>query len=340
MPADFSPIGRPEIHITPADVGKRVSVRQLAEIADGHPMFTDTVGVLASWDTGVVCVTRRDGRSVRIDERALVAGKVVPPAPVRRGVPALRAEELARIAARAWPPLESEPLGEWTLRAAAAEVPDTAGGGPARREGFTKRANSVLVLGDPGVPAAEALERAAAWYARRGLPLWLQMPDTSPYAAQLDALGWSRESPTLVRTAPLAPLAAPADEPGAPAVALARTPDEAWLSAYHRTGPLAEIAVKVLSGGPSVWFATVPGAIGRAVVDGQWVHFGAVEVAPRMRRRGLATAVMAALARRALEEGARAAHLQVEADNAPALALYERLGFTHHHGYVYRRPPA
>ena len=93
-----------------------------------------------------------------------------------------------------------------------------------------------------------------------------------------------------------------------------------------------------------MWFAIVPGAkapaaIGRCVVDGRWASFAAVEVAPEMRRRGLATTVMAALARRALDEGASAAWLQVETDNAGARALYARLGFTAHHAYHHYREP-
>ena len=99
----------------------------------------------------------------------------------------------------------------------------------------------------------------------------------------------------------------------------------------------------MLTGGPSVWFATVPGADGgtggdrAVVVDGRWAGSRRVEVAPAARRQGLATLVMAALAERALEEGASAAYLQVEADNAGARAFYDRLGFTAHHGYHYRR---
>jgi predicted GNAT family acetyltransferase len=93
-----------------------------------------------------------------------------------------------------------------------------------------------------------------------------------------------------------------------------------------------------------VWFATVPGAeapaaIGRCVVDGRWASFAAVEVDPEMRRRGLATTVMAALARRALDEGASAAWLQVETDNAGARALYARMGFAAHHAYHHYREP-
>lgn len=331
MPGDFSSGARLELRVTPDDVGKRVSVRRLVEITDGHPTFTDTVGVLASWDAGVVCVTRRSGETVQIPESELVAGKVVPPAPVRRGarvtaVPSVTAEELEEIAARAWPATETWRLGEWTLRAAS---------------GFTRRANSALVGGEPGVPLEEALSVVTRWYTSRGLTPYLQVPDGSPYAAALDALGWVREADTVVRTAPLAPLL---DLPSQEGVTLSRTPDAGWLAGYRRTGEMAEAALKVVSGGPSVWFASVPGAgmrpgaTGRAVVDGPWALFGAVEVAPSHRRHGLATAVMGALAREAYAEGATAAYLQVEADNDAARALYDRLGFTDHHRYHYRRP--
>jgi ribosomal protein S18 acetylase RimI-like enzyme len=48
---------------------------------------------------------------------------------------------------------------------------------------------------------------------------------------------------------------------------------------------------------------------------------------------------MRALAVRALAAGATTGWLQVEAGNAPALALYDALGFTPHHAYHYRRAP-
>ncbi|GAA2529770.1 GNAT family N-acetyltransferase [Streptomyces levis] len=327
---EISAAGRLEVRVTAADVGKRVSVRSLIEHGAPGEKFTDTVGVLTSWDNGVLLITRKSGESVRIPESALVAGKVVPAAPARRRGPAASYEELARVAARAWRPVESEWLGDWELRAAA---------------GFTRRANSLLPLGDPGVPLDAALTTARRWYAERGLPAYVQTAtgaegSQEPLCAELEARGWVREVTAELWVGPLAPVADLGDPAG---VALSREADEAWLARYQRKG-VSEVALRVLGSGPSVWFATVPGAaepaaIGRCVVDGRWAGFAAVEVDPALRRRGLGTAVMAALARRALDEGASAAWLQVEADNAAARALYAGMGFAAHHAYHHYRAP-
>ena len=48
---------------------------------------------------------------------------------------------------------------------------------------------------------------------------------------------------------------------------------------------------------------------------------------------------MAELARKALDEGASAAYLQVERDNEAARALYDGMGFADHHAYHYRTAP-
>lgn len=341
---EFTTGGRMEVRITIADVGKRVSVRSLTGRPQTAPRFTDTVGVLTSWTKGVLRITRRNGETVALDESAVVAGKVVPATPRRRrGVPAAGAHELQRVAARGWPPVETEHLGEWTLRAS---------------EGFTARANSVLPMGDPGTGLDDALDRVCRWYDRRGLAPRIQVTtgdvdDDHVLASALDARGWTAERHALLRTGALAPLADSAPDPR---VRLRRDIDEEWLRGYRRaSGAARDTAVRVLSGGPSVWFATVggtgsgaggpgsdgpdpePAAIGRCVVDGRWAGFAAVEVAPGRRREGLARAVMAELSRRALEEGASAAYLQVEPENTTALAFYDRLGFSDHHAYHYRR---
>lgn len=280
----------------------------------------------------MLVITRRTGDSVHIPESSLVAGKVVPSAPARRRGPAADFEELARVTARAWQPVESERLGEWELRASS---------------GFTRRANSVLPLGDPGLPLDEALAYVRTWYAARDLPAYIQTATGAAgtqeeLCAELEARGWRREVSAEVRIGALAPVGdLDAD---VSRVRLTRSVDEAWLQRYQRSGVPGPHVLKVLGSGPSVWFASIPGevgappaAIGRCVVDGRWAGFMAVEVGPAHRREGLATIVMTALARRALEEGASAAWLQVESDNDGARALYEGMGFATHHRYHHFR---
>ncbi|OEU85487.1 acetyltransferase [Streptomyces abyssalis] len=347
-------------------MGKRVSVRSLTGAGGRHATFTDTVGVLTSWDHGVLHITRRGGQRVTLDESALVAAKVVPGTPARRrGIPSASVRELVEVASRGWPAVETERLGGWTLRASAEPGPAGEGrferGAGSRREGFTARANSVLPLGDPGLPRAEALTLAGRWYEERGLVPRVQVTTGGEHtdellAAELEERGWSGERYALLRIAALAPLA---DREPDGRVLLGRAPGADWFSLYRRAAEMPHSATRVLTGGPSVWFATVPGdagapgevapgggapeagaaAIGRCVIDGRWAGFAAVEVAPGHRRQGLATAVMAELARAALAEGASAAYLQVERDNDAARALYDGMGFADHHAYHYRRAP-
>lgn len=342
---EFLPQGRLTVRITPDDVGRRVSVRTLTAPGERGARFTDTVGVLVSWADGVLCVTRRDGRTVRLAQSAVVAAKVVPEAPARRrGTPAASLTELTAVAARGWPAPEQERIGDWTVRAAS---------------GWTRRANSAVRAGGNhhappgGAPGGQPggalpeLARISRWYAARRLPPRLRVATGAAGAdealdAELERRGWRADGFTVCQVAPLAPLA---DRPEDERVTVGRELTEAWLRGSTAARRDPGTARRVLAAGPSVWFAAVPGpggvaaAVGRCVVDGRWAGFAAVEVAEAQRRRGLATAVLAALARAALAEGASAAYLAVETGNAAARALYRGLGFTDHHHYHYRGYP-
>jgi GNAT superfamily N-acetyltransferase len=236
--------------------------------------------------------------------------------------------DLERVAARGWRGTEEEPLGGWLLRA---------GGG------FTGRANTALVTGDPGLALPAAVEAVTGWYRARGLRPGAALPGVQarPADAALAAAGWERSEAVLVLTAPLA---VPADAPVP--VGLLPTPDDAWLACY-RDDAVSPAARAVLTGAERVVFAQVrpdrgagPVAVGRGVVDGEWLGVGAVTVAPGHRRHGLATAVMAALTRWGAGQGARWVYLQVSASNAPARALYRDAGYVEHHRYHYRWAPA
>ncbi len=71
------------VRISPEDVGSRVSVRRRIPAEPGMPGHSDVIGELVAWADGIVSILRRDGSTVRIPEADLVAGRRVPPPPVR-----------------------------------------------------------------------------------------------------------------------------------------------------------------------------------------------------------------------------------------------------------------
>ena len=83
-----------------------------------------------------------------------------------------------------------------------------------------------------------------------------------------------------------------------------------------------------------------PLACGQVVLDGDLAGIFDVVTAEGARGRGIATRVVGRLLSWAWEHGAAHAHLQVEARNAPALAVYRKFGFATAYLYHYRGLPA
>lgn len=295
----------------PHVVGQRVVVRRLLRDRtgpSGGPAYTDVLGVCVSWADGV-CVVQRDshdaagsGESVSIATADIVSGKPVPPRPSPRHRVSPGEAQLRALAL--WPGLETRPLGEWLLR----HSPGTT----------ARRANSVLAMGPSGV--ADDYARVLEFYAgRTGRPIAAVLPDSAEDEL-FRSRGWvaeSHDADTVFQLAGVAQVrrALRASRP-------ARPPEEPEL---EEDGDLV-----------SVRFGDR--ARGVAAYDRDWVGFRGIEVAPEHRRRGLGLAVMGALLEWGAERGATTAYLQVLGDNAPALALYERLGFSIHHAYRYLAP--
>lgn len=314
------------VRISPADVGRRVTVRRRI---DG-PTLSDVVGHLVSWTggwTGGLVVRRRDGSTADVPAADVVAAKVVPPE--------LSAEALQTVAETGWPPEETASLGDWTLRATG---------------GVTGRANSVRVAGRPGVPVADALAAVHRWYAVRALPPLVQVPVPSAYDDDLDALGWAVARRTTLLTAATADVLARAGDRPATGVVLSRTPAPApeWLTLVEPDldpGALARILLRprevVFVEARDAATGALVGA-GRASAApsavGRWAGVTSIMTAPAARRRGVATRVVAELAAWAEESGCPGTYLQVLGSNEAALSLYAGLGFGLHHRYEYRSP--
>lgn len=303
------------------DLGVRISLRRQHE-SDPHSA-SDVVGDVVARDDESITVQPWDRPAVRVPLADVLVWRAVPPRAVRlNSTPA----DLARLAARGWPGLELQRVGGWELRAG---------------DHYTGRANSALPEGDPGCPVGQALERLVAFYRERGLPPQLQLVSRPGHPHPLEAAlrrdGWHAAMNTTFMAADLRRLPG-ADQPTPVGVRWAETPDGAWLEAQGRPHPSR---VAVLTAAPASYLSIDTGAahgldaIARVAITADWAGFTCVWVAPGLRGRGLATAVMGECVRHARAHGARFGYLQVVSDNTVARRLYLRLGWADHHDYSY-----
>jgi len=229
---------------------------------------------------------------------------------------------LEEVGYRIWVSPEVEVLDGWRLRHA---------------RGLTGRANSVFPNATGAMPLDEKLDQVEAWYAARGLPARVQLTGGSLPASLHDALserGYSCPAdPVSVETAELPASAAD------PRVELREEADPSWVALWASTrgSEDLEIAHALLTGSPGrTAFARVEGAaVGRAVACDSWLGITSMVTLPEARRQGLARAIVASLVSWGRAAGCTHGLLQVESTNAPARALYRRLGFAGQYTYRY-----
>jgi N-acetylglutamate synthase len=233
---------------------------------------------------------------------------------------------LEAVSARAWPAARATALGGWRLNASA---------------GFSGRINACWPLGDPGVDLDDAIGRAEGWYARHALPSLFKIVDAAclpaTLPARLAALGYRPHTETIMMIGPAA---------GSPDPAVVASdvldPDFAAVFAATAHGPGdARERLETLGRVPRprafarLDAAGSPAAIGACAAEGEWAGVFAMRTDPRFRRQGLASRILASLMAFAAEAGAVRAWLQVEAENAGAIALYEAAGFGAAYRYQY-----
>jgi GNAT superfamily N-acetyltransferase len=226
---------------------------------------------------------------------------------------AARIDELADAA---FPPEHRTEIDGWILRA---------------DRGAHRRNGSVWAREAPEADGlARRIARVEEWYAARGLRARFQVTPASRPAGLGDALlerGYEVEAPSAAWVGDLDALAGDAGP-----VAVAERPDDRWLALSGAdTGVLGRVRIPCA-------FARSEVAAARGTLQDEWLGIYEVGTLPVARRRGAASAVIAALAAWGAERGARRAYMLVTEDNLPAHALYARLGMRRAYRYGYRVP--
>jgi GNAT superfamily N-acetyltransferase len=323
-------VGRRSDPLAGALPGERWVVR--CRLPDGSA--TDVIGWIEALHTTSVRLSSIDQASQVIERSKIIAARRAPAAAGGPDPRRISAADLQRHALPGWLAWH-EPLGDWTLRA---------GGG------FTRRANSCHAIGDPGVPIPQAGKQIIGFAAVHDIAPMAQVIEGSREEQALRGLGWlSSDQPTAVVVTRLADFLA--GRPVKPAVKVSERLEPGWDEAYQQSRPNSAdpaIVRMILEGNPPRAFASVVGqgpddhskvvAIARGHQNQNWLGLAAIWTRPDHRRRGLATAMITALSHWAARQGARYAYIQVASIAEPALAAYTKLGFVHHHSYVYLSP--
>jgi GNAT superfamily N-acetyltransferase len=229
----------------------------------------------------------------------------------------------------AWPALETFDSDGWILRFS---------------EGYTRRANSVHPLGPGTRNLADKIEEVERQYGERGLPPTFKMTAGSlPHGLDgaLAERGYSMKVGTSVRVAPVSRAA-----DGAVRIDASWGASQEWRDAFHRMGDVAPerrgIHDRILSRitQPTA-FASVErdgriAGCALGVLQGEWLGVFDVVVDETFRGQGLGRRLMWGLMSWSRELGAERVYLQVMLHNAPAVALYQKLGFQEAYPYWYR----
>lgn len=179
-----------------------------------------------------------------------------------------------------------------------------------------------------------AIEIQSAW----GQTSAFRVPDGDPLGAALQARGWQVQSPTRILSAPLVLLT---DQPVPRVTAFAVWPPLAIqrdLWTEQGIGPARQAVMdRVILPKAAILGRAEDRAAGVAFVaaDGPLAALHALEITPTLRRKGLAGWVLREAAFWAASQGAETMFLAVTAGNAPALTLYQGLGFSDIGGYSY-----
>lgn len=243
---------------------------------------------------------------------------------------------LEELAANAWPAEVVQVLDGWRLRF---------------NRNVTRRANSVWPNGaGNGHSLEQKLALAEDFYARWGCPTRYQMcPAAHP--ANLDAIlaehGYTIDARTAVQIASLETVLARTEANPTHTITISEVFEQNWFDLYCEAEHVSPHAAEVRRGilqriGPRAGFALLqitgqPAAIGLGVVERGWLGLFSVATHPQFRRQGAATTILRALTQWGQTYRANQLYLQVMTDNAPALALYARLGFETLYHYHYRQ---
>jgi ribosomal protein S18 acetylase RimI-like enzyme len=233
--------------------------------------------------------------------------------------------ELEKLSDLTWPAEKIVEYGKWRLRIS---------------DGFKMRANSALPLGagpigEPPIALEGAVQEVINIYRENKLTpsFAIALPIYEELDQYLDKTGWSMKfaADFMIRDIGKSEFTVNKDF----TCELSDTPSKLWLE-IQSDQPLENLMNRYPARYGAIKVGEKIVAVGRIATSGTWSIVTRLFVEPSFRGKGVAKFLMNNLLAAASSDGAAKVGLQVDDDNASALALYESMGFRTHHKFVYR----
>ena len=228
--------------------------------------------------------------------------------------------ELEKLSDLTWPAQEIVEYGKWRLRIS---------------DGFSMRANSVLPIGEPPIDLASAVDEITHIYREKKLKPTFSIP--LPIFDELDRYleqhGWNIKIDANFLIRDIGAIEVSSDPQFS--IEILDYPSEEWLET-NSDQPLEKIMRRYPARYGAVKIGEQVIAVGRIATLGSWSIVTRLFVNPSFRGKGVAKNLMNNLLSAAVSDGATKVALQVDNENGAALALYQSMGFTTHHKFVYR----
>ena len=238
---------------------------------------------------------------------------------------------IEKLSINAWPALDAHLYDGWLI---------------CTSNGYTRRANSVNVVGCSKIPLDEKIRYCEQYYAGIGLPTIFKIIRGKSFQELDEKLykrGYRKIAPTSVKIKNLSGN----NFCGNTNVDIQFYPCDKWIDEYFgccgKDGRLKSIFSLILKKieNKGIWATYkengISAGFGYAIIENDYSGIYNLFVPKEYRNRGYAQAIINKLLYESKRLGADYSYLQVEKGNLPAERLYDKLGYEQAYRYYYRK---
>jgi ribosomal protein S18 acetylase RimI-like enzyme len=238
--------------------------------------------------------------------------------------------KLEEIALNAWPAIEEFDIDGWVIRFA---------------NGVTKRSNSVNPIYESSENTEDKIDFCENYYRSKGIPVCFKITEIvqpSGLDQILEAHGYEHKFDVIIQVMDIRKFNRDLDKN----VELLEDTDDQWLDQYINMNgtkpsykPTYRKIIDKITQPKCLFTLTLNGMVigcGLGVVEDKFIGLFDIVIDPQYRNQGFGKLLIENILKWGKSKGADTAWLQVLADNAPAIRLYEKVGFKEKYSYWYR----